>query len=149
MFDLAGLGINDHVAQLDATVGETLMTPTEIYARAIREVLHHYKVKNVVHGIAHITGGGLLENLARILPATVTARIAEGSWNVPAVFNWLQELGEVESAEMHRVFNMGLGLVVVVSPYYANHISQIFHGHGYECVTIGNIVVGNGTAEWE
>jgi phosphoribosylformylglycinamidine cyclo-ligase len=148
VFEMADLGVEEQVAELGTSVGEALMTPTHIYARAVREVLQHYKVKNVVHGIAHITGGGLLENLARILPANVSAKISAGSWDCPAIFGWLQSLGNVDEDEMHRVFNMGLGLAVVVSPYYANHVAQIFASHGYSCGPIGKIEAGTGTANW-
>ena len=106
------------------TVGEVLLRPTTIYTRAVRSVLAHYKVKSVVHGIAHITGGGLYENLARILPPGVGVTIDRGSWPVPPVFTWLQKLGDVDEAEMYRVFNMGVGLALVVSPYYAESIQQ-------------------------
>ena len=105
-------------------VGEVLLRPTTIYTRAVRSVLAHYKVKSVVHGIAHITGGGLHENLARILPPGVGVTIDRGSWPVPPVFTWLQQLGDVDDAEMYSVFNMGVGLVLVVSPYYAESIQQ-------------------------
>lgn len=148
VFDIAGLSSDDHVEQLGSTVGAALLTPTHIYARAIREVLQHYKVKNVVHGIAHITGGGLLENLARILPTSVEARITQNSWHRPPIFDWLQDLGEVDTDEMHRVFNMGLGLAIVVSPYYANHVGQMFSAHGYQCSAIGTIAAGSGEAVW-
>ena len=78
--------------------------------------------RSVVHGIAHITGGGLHENLERILPEGMRAVIDRGSWTVPPVFPWLQRLGEVDADEMDRVFNMGIGLVLVVSPHYADSI---------------------------
>ncbi len=85
-------------------------------------------MKNVVHGIAHITGGGLHENLARILPEGIQVVIDRGSWPVPPVFTWLQRLGEVEQAEMDQVFNMGIGLVLVVSPFYAESIRHQLGG---------------------
>ena len=87
----AGLGIDDRVEEFGQTVGETLLTPTRIYARAVRQILGHYKVKNVVHGIAHITGGGLSENLARIVPAHLQTVVNLGAWPVPPVFGWLQQ----------------------------------------------------------
>ena len=98
------------------------MEPTRIYARPLRQILSHYKVKSVVHGIAHITGGGVRDNLERILPAGCQAVVRRESWPLPPVFHWLQRLGDVDSAEMERVFNMGLGLVLVVSPFYAESI---------------------------
>jgi phosphoribosylformylglycinamidine cyclo-ligase len=130
------------------TVGEALLRPTTIYARAVRGVLTHYKVKGVVHGIAHITGGGLHENLARILPAGVGVTIDHGSWPVAPVFTWLQQLGDVEEDEMYRVFNMGVGLVLVVSPYYAESIQQRLATCGLESWLIGRAIEGEPEVRW-
>jgi phosphoribosylformylglycinamidine cyclo-ligase len=148
VFDRAGLDVGDYIEPLGATVGEVLQTPTRIYARAVRSVLSHYKVKGVVHGIAHITGGGLHENLARVLPAGVGVTIDRGSWPVPPVFEWLQELGDVDDAEMFRVFNMGMGLVLVVSPYYAESIQQQLAKTGYTSWPIGRAVEGVEGVVW-
>lgn len=142
IFDIAGLSIGDHIEELGQTVGEVLLTPTKIYARPLRKILQHYTVKNVVHGIAHITGGGLEENLERILPEKVTAVIQGGSWNVPPVFPWLQKLGEIEDAEMKRVFNCGLGMALVVSGYYADSICKSLERDGLKCTQIGHIQEG-------
>ena len=142
IFDIAGLSVEDHIEELDQTVGEVLLTPTKIYARPLRKILQHYTVKNVVHGIAHITGGGLEENLERILPEKVTAVIQGGSWNVPPVFPWLQKLGEIEDAEMKRVFNCGLGMALVVSGYYADSICKSLERDGLKCTQIGHIQEG-------
>jgi len=124
VFEMAGLKLHDHVDELGTTVARALLEPTRIYARPVRKVLAYYRVKNVVHGIAHITGGGLLENLERIVPEGAEIILDRGSWPVPPVFTWLQRLGEVEQAEMERVFNMGVGLVLVVAPFYAESIRQ-------------------------
>ena len=148
VFERAGLGINDYVDELSATVADTLLTPTRIYVQPIRKLLAHYKVKGVVHGIAHITGGGLLENLGRILPQGVRAVINRDSWRVPPVFPWLARLGEIEDDEMARVFNMGLGLVIVVSAFYADSIAQQLKHEGLECFTIGHIAAGERGAVW-
>ena len=121
-FDVAGLSIGDHVEELGQTVGQALLTPTQIYVRPVRKVLTYYRVKNVVHGIAHITGGGLIENIERILPDDIQVFINRGTWTMPPVFPWLQRLGEVDDAEMYQVFNMGIGMVLLVSPYYAESI---------------------------
>ena len=139
VFEMAGLDVNDHVQLLGGTVGESLLTPTQIYTQPIRAILKNYKVKNVVHGVAHITGGGLEENLQRILPAGVRARIEADSWPVPPVFNWIQQLGGIEDAEMARVFNMGLGLVLVVSSFYAENIQRILSDAGLENWQIGSV----------
>jgi phosphoribosylformylglycinamidine cyclo-ligase len=121
------------------TVGELLLRPTRIYTRALRNVLGRYRVKGVVHGIAHITGGGLRENLGRILPAGVGVTIDRQNWTMPPVFDWLQRLGDVDDEEMHRVFNMGVGLVLVVSPYYAESILQRLGETGVASWHIGRI----------
>jgi phosphoribosylformylglycinamidine cyclo-ligase len=140
--------LNDFVEACGATVEELLLRPTTIYTRAVRSVLAHYKVKSVVHGIAHITGGGLFENLERILPPGVGVTIVRGSWPVPPVFTWLQQLGDVEDAEMFSVFNMGVGLVLVVSPYYAESIQQQLANSGLASWSIGQAVEGNQDVAW-
>ena len=147
-FDVAGLNVDDYVEALGGTVGDILLKPTTIYARAVRSVLTHYKVKSVVYGIAHITGGGLHENLARILPPGIGVTIDRGSWPVPPVFTWLQQQGEVDDAEMHRVFNMGIGLALVVSPYYAESIQQQLAQLNLLSWPIGRAVTGNQEVVW-
>jgi phosphoribosylformylglycinamidine cyclo-ligase len=149
VFDIAKLKAETEVEELGATVGDAMIKPTRIYVRAIRRILGHYTVKDVIHGIAHITGGGLLENLSRIIPAGRRAIVRRNSWSVPPIFNWLQKLGEVEQSEMDQVFNMGLGLVLVVSPYYADSIRSQLDECGYENWLIGQIAEGANGAIWE
>jgi len=139
VFDIAKLQVEDYVEELGQTVGDALMTPTRIYAQAVRKVLTRYKVKNVVHGLAHITGGGLRDNLERILPAAVRAEIDPGSWPVPPVFPWLQRLGGIEDEELARVFNMGLGLVLVVRPFFAESVQRTLEDAGLPTWRIGRI----------
>jgi phosphoribosylformylglycinamidine cyclo-ligase len=148
IFDVAGLSVQDYVDELKCSVGDALLEPTRIYARSVRKVLTYYKRKSVVHGIAHITGGGLQENLERILPDQTRALVDRRAWPVPPVFEWLQRLGEVDDDEMDRVFNMGIGLVLVVSPYYANHIRQMLSKCGHDCWTLGKIVEGSREVRW-
>ena len=116
---------------------------------AVKRVLEHYKVKSILHGVAHITGGGLAENLERILPPHVDVRISTAAWQVPELFRWLQRLGEIDDHEMRRVFNMGLGLVLVVSPFYANQVGRIVTDAGFECHEIGQVVAGSGKVRLE
>jgi len=140
VFELGGLSCADRVAALDGrTVGDVLLTPTRLYARPVKAVLAHYRVKQVVHGIAHITGGGLVENLARIVPAEVQIRLDRGSWTVPAVFPWVQSLGGIAADEMDRVFNMGIGMVLVVSPHFADSIGKQLADLGHENWRIGEV----------
>jgi len=148
VFESAGLGVDDYIDELGRTVGEELMEPTRLYARAIRGVLGHYQVKSVVHGIAHITGGGLHENLERILPEGVRVTIDRDSWTIPPVFDWLARLGEVEADEMHRVFNMGLGLALVVSEFYAESIRSQLADGGLACWPIGHVEAGPRGVQW-
>lgn len=148
VFDMEGLGVADHVEELGQTVGEALLTPTRIYARAVRQLLGYYKVKNVIHGIAHITGGGLHENLSRILPDAVNAEIDRASWDIPPVFPWIQRLGGIEDDEMYRVFNMGIGLVLVVSAYYADKMIRLLAKNGCPAWRIGRVVPGSGQSRW-
>lgn len=101
----------DLSAPFDGTsLGRALLAPTRIYVKSVRALLADIAVK----GIAHITGGGIVENVPRVLPDTVTAILDRSTWTLPPVFAWLQERGNVEDAEMHRVFNCGIGMVLVV-----------------------------------
>jgi len=145
VFDVAGLNVDDPFEpDPSQTIGDVLMQPTLIYTGAIRNVLNHYAVKNVVHGIAHITGGGLAENLERILPEGVHVSIDEKSWEPQPVFGWLQELGKVEHDEMFRVFNMGIGIALVVSPYYAESIVRMICESGLDASVIGQVTARDG-----
>jgi phosphoribosylformylglycinamidine cyclo-ligase len=133
----------DYAAALEtlgeAPLGELLLEPTRIYARAIRAVQTHYRVKQVLHGIAHITGGGLAENLSRIMPEGLQPRIDWDAWQPPEIFSWLQATGQVAPEEMARVFNLGIGMVLVVNDYFAGKIAELVTTAGYQCSKIGQI----------
>ncbi len=145
----AGLGWEDTPAELGGvTIADATLQPTRIYVSALRAVQSHYRVKQVLHGIAHITGGGLAENLARIMPATADAVVDASAWQTPPVFEWLRQLGNVEPAEMERVFNMGIGLVLVVSSYYAASVCDQVTAAGYDCRPIGQVVAGTGEVRY-
>jgi len=148
VFELEKFEVNQHVEELGETVGDCLLTPTRIYSKAVRRILGHYKVKQVVHGLAHITGGGIKENLERIMPLDVRAVIDRNSWRVPPVFPWLQRLGEIDEAEMERVFNMGIGLIVVAAPFYASSILDSLHDQGYDAWEIGRVEAGPREVVW-
>lgn len=148
-FDIGGHKVDDFVEELGSTVGEALLRPTQIYVRPVRKILSYYRVKNVVHGIAHITGGGLCENLERILPEGVRVVIERGSWPVPPMFTWLMRLGEVDQAEMDQVFNMGIGLVMVVAPFYAESIRQQLARGGLTNWVIGGVRKGQRDVVWD
>jgi phosphoribosylformylglycinamidine cyclo-ligase len=142
VFESAGLGVDDRVESLETTVADLLLTPTRIYTRALRKVMQRYRVKKVVHGMAHITGGGLQDNLQRVLPHGCRAVVESGSWPVPEVFDWIAELGEVETDEMYRVFNMGVGFVLVLDPYYVESVQRRLEETRTESWVIGRIEAG-------
>jgi len=144
VFEVAGLGVNDPMPGLGRTVADVLLEPTRLYAPAVVRALRHYRIKHVVHGMAHITGGGLAANLQRVLPPAVQARIDTKAWPVPPVFRWLQKAGGVSTAEMRRVFNLGIGFVMVVSPYYANAVARLLELEGETVYHIGTILAGKG-----
>lgn len=145
VFERARLKVDETVRGLGTTVGEALLTPTRIYVKSVRDCCAHYRVKHAVKGIANITGGGMIENIPRILPEGCGVEIREGSWPVPPVFPWLEELGEVPREEMYRVFNMGIGLVIVADPFYAKVMVRRLNRHGERAQIIGKVVKGEKT----
>ncbi len=110
--------LNTHYPQLGRTLGEALLEPHRCYHPWLKPVLP------LIKGMAHITGGGLLDNIPRVLPSGLAARLHAGSWSVPALFSLIQERGNVSQPEMYRVFNMGVGMVVICSPQNADKILQ-------------------------
>jgi phosphoribosylformylglycinamidine cyclo-ligase len=128
------------------TLGEILLTPTRIYSASIVRLLRQYKVKRIVSGMAHITGGGLAGNVRRALPSNLDARLRRDAWTVPPIFRFLQEHGDVEDDEMDRVFNMGVGYVLIVRPAFANSVVQQLRRAGEDAFPLGEIVAGQGDA---
>ncbi|MFU8828372.1 MAG: phosphoribosylformylglycinamidine cyclo-ligase [Phycisphaerales bacterium] len=142
----AGLDLHKLYPELDTerTLGEVLLTPTRLYAPAITSLLKNYKVKKVVSGMAHITGGGLGGNLNRALHSAVDAHIRTGSWPVPPVFGFLQKHGQIEQAEMDRVFNMGIGYCLIVRPNFASSVAKQLEKSGETVFELGTIERGSG-----
>lgn len=130
-------------------LGEILLAPTRIYARPIVKLLRSYKVKKIVSGMAHITGGGLPGNVNRALPDDVDAVIRTDAWTVPPIFEFLREQGRVELDEMYRVFNMGIGYVLIVRPAFANSVAQQLNRMGEDAVILGEVVKGTGRVRME
>jgi phosphoribosylformylglycinamidine cyclo-ligase len=129
---------------LNKTLGEALLTPTRIYAQQIVRAQRAYKVKKVITGMAHITGGGLAGNLVRSLPSDANAEIDWSTWETPPVFRFLAERGGVEEAEMRRVFNMGIGYCLIVRPGFADATAKRLEKMGERVHTIGRITKGTG-----
>ncbi|MFL6580280.1 MAG: phosphoribosylformylglycinamidine cyclo-ligase [Burkholderiales bacterium] len=119
------------------TLGETLLAPTRIYVKPVLAAMAEVPLK----GIAHITGGGLVENVPRVLPKTLCAELRKTAWPRPALFDWLQENGKLANAEMHRVFNCGIGMVVIVAQEHANTAIQALEREGESVFRIGEIRV--------
>lgn len=119
-----------------ATLADRAMEPTRIYVKQVLEVMKSVDIK----GMAHITGGGLLENVPRVLPEGVQAKIDGSTWTRPAIFDWLQEKGNIEHHEMFRVFNNGIGLAVIVSAEEADKAMEAFRAQGEKVFRIGEIV---------
>ncbi|WP_052383846.1 phosphoribosylformylglycinamidine cyclo-ligase [Litchfieldella xinjiangensis] len=137
-------------ADLDAPVDgvslrDALLSPTRIYVKSLLSLIKQSGV--TVHALSHITGGGLLENIPRVLPDTLTARIDAKAWTRPAVFDWLQSQGNVDEREMHRVLNCGIGMVVVVAESDAQAAQAHLEAQGEIVYRLGKIVTREGTEE--
>jgi phosphoribosylformylglycinamidine cyclo-ligase len=126
-------------AQFDGarTLADCIMAPTRIYVKPLLALMQQVKVK----GMAHITGGGLLENIPRVLPANAVAVLDGESWDAPKLFGWLREQGNVEQQEMYRTFNCGIGMVVIVSAADAPETLSHLHAAGENAWVIGAIQV--------
>lgn len=127
----------------DSTLGEALLAPTTIYVKALLELFKTVKVK----ALSHITGGGLLENLPRVLPDNCNAQIDTSSWQWPEVFNWLQQNGNVETREMYRTFNCGVGMVLCVAAADASTTISTLEAAGHQAWQVGAISAGNNEVE--
>jgi phosphoribosylformylglycinamidine cyclo-ligase len=136
VFERLGLSIDSPFPGTGRTVAEELLIPTRIYVRSMMNLLKDFKI----NGIAHITGGGLLENVPRILPRGCQALIQLDTWERPSLFNILQEAGNVERDEMYRAFNMGIGMVLAVTDNDAEDIIDRLKGLGDQAWTIGEII---------
>ena len=137
--------ITDNIPELDGRIlGDVLLEPTKIYVRPIIKLINQYKVKQVIHGMAHITGAGLPGNIPRVLPKNCDAFLKKSSWQLPAIFKFIAEKGPVEEEEMFRVFNMGIGFILVVAEDFADSIAQKLHSYGEKVYKIGRITSGSG-----
>jgi phosphoribosylformylglycinamidine cyclo-ligase len=140
-FDVAGRTIDDPAwIGADHSVADELLSPSVIYTPAVRALIDEVEVR----AIAHITGGGLAGNLSRVLGDGIDARIDRSSWESPRVFRELQRIGDVDEREMLRVFNMGIGMVVVLPADAAHRAISLLDAHGHRAVVIGEIVAGSG-----
>ena len=139
-FQDAKMNLNDHVEELGSTLGEELIKPTKIYVKPILEAQKKFKLK----GLAHITGGGFIENIPRMLPEGLGAKLSEDKWEVPAVFNLMQTLGKLDRLDMYNTFNMGTGMVIVVDEKDAEAVMAHFNAAGEKAYAMGTVTAESG-----
>ncbi len=127
------------------SLGDVLLDPTKLYSRLISEILRNGKIK--VKGIANITGGGFYDNIDRIIPDNMDAVIHKGRWDVPAVFRVLKELGNIPEEEMFHVFNMGIGMAVIISPESLEDLKGLSQKIGEDIILLGEVAAGTGRVQ--
>ncbi len=144
-FDKAKIKITQKLTKygLDTTLGEELIKPTKIYVKPILKILNKYKTKMIVKGMAHITGGGLVENIPRILPKGCAIKLGKNRWDVPEIFKIIQKVGNIDEEEMFHVFNMGIGMALIVSKSDVNPVLNELKKSGESGTIIGEVVKGD------
>jgi phosphoribosylformylglycinamidine cyclo-ligase len=141
--------LDDKPAELQGvTIGEEMLRPTRIYVPAVTSLLARYRVKRPIKAMANITGGGLPGNLPRVLPDGFSVRIKRNSWPVPPIFELIAETGPVDPIEMARVFNMGVGFVMVVAPGFAGPVMNHLRRAGERCWILGKVREGRPALQW-
>jgi len=140
LFDIKGYRPGRRLKELDCTIGDELLKPTRIYVKNVLRVIRSFGIK----GIAHITGGGITENLPRILPEGLQACIRKDDWPVHGIFKIIQRIGDISEAEMFRTFNMGIGLILVVDKRDLKGVIRNLNRSGERAFLIGEIKEGKG-----
>ncbi|WP_192966801.1 phosphoribosylformylglycinamidine cyclo-ligase [Phycobacter azelaicus] len=140
LVDLSGLGWEADCPFAEGTLGEALLTPTRLY---VKQCLAAVRAGGV-HALAHITGGGLTENLPRVLPEGLGADIDLGSWDLPPVFKWMAETGGIAEAEMLKTFNCGIGMILSVSADRADTLTEVLQTEGETVTRLGTVTSGAG-----
>ncbi|WP_373501556.1 phosphoribosylformylglycinamidine cyclo-ligase [Desulfococcus sp.] len=135
-FDILKLTVDIHIPELGRTLGEALMTPTRIYSETVQMLMRDLPIR----GLAHITGGGITENIVRIIPQACSVMIRRESWERPAIFHFLQAGGKVSEAEMLRTFNNGIGMIAVVPEERAGDVMERLRALGESAWAIGEII---------
>lgn len=138
--EASGLAWSDACPWAEGTLGEVLLTPTRLYVKAALAAIH----AGGVHGFAHITGGGLSENLPRVCPEGLGCAVDLDAWELPAVFKWLADQGGMEASEMLKTFNTGIGMVVVVAPDAVEAVTAALTGEGQTVIPLGHVIEGQG-----
>lgn len=135
-FDKLKHKIDDHIPDLGRALGEELLEPTRIYSETILRLLKDLPI----HGLAHITGGGISENIVRVIPQSCKVEIVKGSWEAPPVFTFLQQAGKISDTEMQRTFNNGIGMIAVVPEEAAQDVMERLRGMKEKAFVIGHVV---------
>jgi phosphoribosylformylglycinamidine cyclo-ligase len=150
LLDSGTYGIHERVPALGgSTLGDTLLAPTRIYVKPVLGLLSATETADAVRGMAHITGGGFIENIPRILPTTVNAVIRLGSWPMLPIFDVLRQVGELTHDDCYRTFNMGIGFILIVRASSAADVMQQLRNHGEQPYEIGVIAPGEGVVVFE
>ena len=139
LLEVAGYDVNTKLATVGLTVGEALLQPHLSYLRPLEDLLDSGMIK----GLAHITGGGLSDNIPRILPQGTSVKIDKGSWPVLPIYRLMQEIGTVSEFEMYRTFNMGVGMVIICEATDARSVKSHLQARGDACFEIGRVIEGN------
>ena len=147
-FDKLKMKVDDHVPEFGKTLGEELLTPTRIYVEPILSILKDLPI----HGLAHITGGGISNNIVRIVPKACSIRIQTEIWDVPPIFSFLQQAGNISTREMRRTFNNGIGMIAIVPADAAPDVLQRLKAMNEKAYLIGEILAGRDSTDriiWE
>ncbi len=142
LVEMSGLGWDAKCPFGDGTLGEALLTPTRLYVKSALQAIR----AGGVHALAHITGGGLTENLPRVLPEDLGAEIELSAWDLPPVFNWMAEIGGISQAEMLKTFNCGIGMIVVCAADQADDLTALLTEAGESVARIGHVSAAPGVA---
>ena len=140
LVDVSGLGWEADCPWAAGSLGQVLLTPTRLYVRQVLEAVR----AGGVHALAHITGGGLTENLPRVLPEGMGAEIDLDSWELPAVFGWMADTGGMAEAELLKTFNCGIGMIAAVAPDRADELTAILTAAGETVTRLGTVTAGQG-----
>jgi phosphoribosylformylglycinamidine cyclo-ligase len=143
VIEVAGASLDDPLQANGGnpvSLGDALLAPTRIYVKPVLELLE----TGHIDGLAHITGGGLTENIVRILPDNLGLAIDTRAWRRPEIFNWLQRNGDIDEREMLRTFNCGIGMVIIAKPGAAEELISASESHGIDCHLIGEVTGSNG-----
>jgi phosphoribosylformylglycinamidine cyclo-ligase len=138
IFEHKGCSGNEYMEELGRTIGEELLIPTRLYPRVCLPLIRDFDI----HGMVHITGGGFYENIPRALPDHMGVEVNGGAWEMPTIFRLLQEWGNVDWTEMYRTFNMGIGMILIVSPKEAARVESHLQNMGEAVYRIGHVTEG-------